>query len=188
MGLSGTGLETSNPNHRAFAHNGTLTAFDRVAPLLETGRFAPFGTTDSEHIFGWLLRRMPEFGLDPEHRASSPEPIANLIAAAVADLTTIAESFGALRPPKLNFLISDGTNLVASRWGNTLYWTYRTAVPDCAVCGLPHCDDVDDHYRAIAIASEPITDERWVEVKEGTVLSVGDSVTLTTRNLLAHAA
>lgn len=49
-----------------FAHNGTLSAFDRVAPLLDIGSIRPSGTTDSEAIFSWLLNRMPEFGLDPE--------------------------------------------------------------------------------------------------------------------------
>ena len=94
----------------------------------------------------------------------------------------------ARRPVKLNFLISDGSNLVAARWGNTLYWTYRNAIPDCAVCGLAHCDDVDDRYRAIVIASEPITGERWTEVQEGSVLSVDEAVTLVTRDLRVPAA
>ena len=67
---------------------------------------------------------------------------------------------GARRPPKLNFLIPDGPNLVASQWGNTLYSACRDAIPDCAVRGLAHCKDVDDRYRAIVIASEPITYER----------------------------
>jgi len=171
-----------------FAHNGTLTAFDRVAPLLNIGRIAPSGTTDSESIFSWLLNRMPEFGLDPERPASSPEPLARLIGAAVIDLHNMSMSAAARRPPKLNFLISDGSNLVASRWGNTLYWAQRSAVPDCAVCGLSHCDDVDGSYRAIVIASEPITDERWIEVQEGSVLSVDRSATLVTRDLLVPAA
>ncbi len=90
--------------------------------------------------------------------------------------------------PKLNFLISDSLNLAASRWGNTLYWTHRRAVPDCAVWGLSHCDDVDERYRAIAIASEPITDEHWMEVQEGSVLSVDRSATLVARDLLVSAA
>ncbi|MFV9672241.1 MAG: class II glutamine amidotransferase [Acidimicrobiia bacterium] len=171
-----------------FAHNGTVTAFERVAPLLNNGPITPTGTTDSEHVFSWLLNRMPDFGLDPERPASSPGPIARLIASAVVDLHGLSNAMGARRPPKLNFLISDGSNLVASRWGNTLYWTYRDAVPDCAVCGLSHCRKVDDGYRAIVIASEPITDERWTEVQEGSVVSVDDRVTLVTRDLLVPAA
>jgi glutamine amidotransferase len=189
--VGGPAPGNTHPFHHgpwAFAHNGTLTAFDRVAPMLDTGRFAPSGTTDTEHIFAWILNRMPEFGLDPFRRAASPDPLAHLIAEAISDLTAMAERAGAVHPPKLNFLISDGTNLVASRWGNTLYWTYRDAVADCAVCGLSHCDDAAERYRAIVIASEPITRERWTEVEEGTVISVGKSVTLTTRDLLARAA
>ena len=172
----------------AFAHNGTLTAFDRLVPLLDTGRFTPSGTTDSEHIFMWLLNRMSEFGLDPEQPAPSPEPLEDLLATAIMDLTSMATAAGAGHPPKLNFLMSDGTNLVACRWGNTLYWTARDAVPDCAVCGLSHCDEVADRYRAVAIASEPITREQWTEVPEGTILSVDESMAVTTRDLLVRAA
>ncbi len=171
-----------------FAHNGTLTAFDRVAPLLDTGLFPPSGTTDSEHIFMWMLRRMPEFGLDPRRPADSPRPIEHLLTAAIADLDATAAAVGARTSPKLNFLISDGANLVASRWGNTLYWTFRDSVPDCAVCGLPHCDEVADRYRAVAIASEPITSEQWTEVPEGSIVSVDRSVSVTTSDLLARAA
>ena len=171
-----------------FAHNGTLTAFDSVARQMDTGSITPLGTTDSETIFAWLLNRMPEFELDPERPASSPVPIARLIGNAVVDLHNMSISARARRPPKLNFLISDGSNLVASRWGSTLYWTQRSAVPDCAVCGLSHCDDADGSHRAIVIASEPIADERWIEVQEGSVLSVDRSATLVTRDLLVPAA
>lgn len=172
----------------AFAHNGTLTAFDRIAPLLDTGPFPPLGTTDSEHIFMWMLRRMPEFGLDPRRPADSPKPIENLLTAAITDLDDMAATVGAHTPPKLNFLISDGTNLVASRWGNTLYRTFRDSVTDCEVCGLPHCDEVADRYRAVAIASEPITSEEWTEVPDGSIVSVDGSVSVTTGELLARAA
>ena len=56
------------------------------------------------------------------------------------------------------------------------------------MCGLSHCEDVDERCRAIAIVSESITDEHWTEVQEGSVLSVDRSATLVTRDVLVSAA
>jgi len=47
---------------------------------------------------------------------------------------------------------------------------------------------VDERYRAIAIATEPVADEHWMGIQEGSVLSVDRSATLVTRDLLAPTA
>ena len=146
----------------AFAHNGTLSAFEHVATWLDLGAFGPpDGDTDSELVFRWMLNRMADHGLDPDAPASNVEPIVDLIAEAVLELVRITIRAGAPEPPKLNFLISDGKHLVASRWGNTLSWTFRRGVLDCAACGTSHCPSADAGYRAVVVASEPITDEDW---------------------------
>ena len=172
----------------AFAHNGTLTAIDEIAPLLMLeSHDDPWGSTDSELIFQWILGRMPEFGLDPDAPTDDPERIAALLEAAVIDLVRWSIAIPGVGSPKLNFLLSDGSNMAASRWGNSLHWTIRTGFPDCAVCGTSHCPSADESYRAIVIASEPITEEVWTEVQEGTVLSVGPAIELKTRDLLTRA-
>jgi glutamine amidotransferase len=173
----------------AFAHNGTLTAYREIAPLLMLELHDdPWGTTDSELIFQWILGRMPGFGLDPDAPTDDPERIAALLESAIVDLVRWSIAIPGVEPPKLNFLLSDGSNMAASRWGNSLYWTIRTGFPDCAVCGTAHCPSADESYRAIVIASEPITEEVWTEVQEGTVLSVGPGIELRTRDLLTRAA
>ncbi len=78
--------------------------------------------------------------------------------------------------------------MVASRWGNSLYWTIRTGVRDCAICGDAHCEPADRSYRAVVLASEPITDEAWVEVQEGTIVAVDEHANLITRDLFTRAA
>ena len=190
--VGGTKLENTHPFRHGpwvFAHNGTVTEFDRIAPALDTGAFGPpAGDTDSELVFRWLLNRMGEFGLDPDAPATSVDGIVGLISAAVLDIGREARNVRATRPPKLNLLLSDGVNMVASRWGNSLSWTFRKGIRDCAVCGLSHCPDAGDEYRAIVIASEPITDERWQEVQEGSVVAVDADVNLTTWDLLVRAA
>jgi len=172
----------------AFAHNGTLTAHADLSPIMVPLHDEPRGSTDSELIFQWLLARMPEFGLDPDAPSPDPDRLAALLEQVVLDLVRWSIAIPGVEPPKLNLLLSDGVNLAASRWGNSLYWTVRTGVRDCAVCGTDHCPEADDSYRAVVIASEPITDEPWIEVQEGTVLAVGSHAELLTRDLLTRAA
>ena len=40
---------------------------------------------------------------------------------------------------KLNFLLTNGRMLLASRWGNTLHWVAREGVHDCEICGHSAC-------------------------------------------------
>ncbi|GMR01712.1 MAG: class II glutamine amidotransferase [Acidimicrobiia bacterium] len=156
----------------AFAHNGTIGAFDHVATRLDIGPFGPpDGETDSELAFLWLLNRMADYGLDPHEQANSLDPIVEMLSDAVLELVDLSVRSGA-EQPKLNFVLSDGKHLVASRWGNSLYWTFRRGIRDCAVCGTSHCPSADDEYRSVVVASEPITDENWLEVPEGSVLGV----------------
>lgn len=172
-----------------FAHNGTITGFDEVAPLLDPGEFGPpLGDTDSELVFRWLLSRMSEYGLDPDRVARDTGPIVRLLSDAVHDIVGMTEAVGATRPPKLNFILSDGERMVASRWGNSLWWTMRHGMRDCTVCGLSHCPDADDAYRALVLASEPMTEEVWHEVQEGSIVAVDERVNLTTSDLLVRAA
>ena len=190
--VGGEVLENTHPFRHGpwvFAHNGTVTALDRVAASLDPGAYGPpAGDTDSELVFRWLLSRMHEFGLDPDAPATAVDGIVGLLSTAVLHISREARFAGAYRPPKLNFLLSDGVNMVASRWGNSLYWTFRNGIRDCAVCGLSHCPDADEGYRAIVIASEPITDEPWQEVQEGSIIAVDAAVNLTTWDLLVRAA
>lgn len=190
--VGGASPANTHPFHHGpwvFAHNGTITGFDEVAPLLDPGDLGPpQGDTDSERVFRWLLSRMSEFGLDPNEPAPGTEPIVRLLSAAVHDIVKMTQRAAPTRPAKLNFLISDGRHLVASRWGNSLFWTVRHGVRDCTVCGLSHCPEADVDYRAVILASEPITDERWHEVQEGSIVAVDEQVNLTTADLLVRAA
>lgn len=170
----------------AFAHNGTIGSFEHVATHLDIGYYGPpDGETDSELAFLWILNRMKEHGLDPEKPADDLEPIVDLVAEAVLELVRISLLAGAPESPKLNFLLSDGKHLVASRWGNTLYWTFRRGIADCSVCGTSHCPQADAGYRSVVIASEPITDEDWAEVAEGSVIGVNAATRTMTRSLVA---
>ena len=173
----------------SFAHNGTIAGIEHIAAHLDLGRFGPpDGETDSELAFLWMLNRMADYGLDPETPAENLDSLVDLVADAVLELVGITIRSGVTEPSKLNFLISDGRHMVASRWGHTLFWTLRQGITDCAVCGTSHCPAADETYRAAVIASEPITaDEDWTELPEGSVLAVAPNAHPTERDLLAAA-
>jgi glutamine amidotransferase len=168
--------ENTHPFHHgpwAFAHNGTITGFDHVRTRLRIGNYAkPQGETDSELAFLWMLNRMSEHGLSPDSPAFGLDPVVELMTESILELIRIGIQSGSQEQPKLNFLLSDGKHLVASRYGNSLFWTFRRGVPDCAVCGISHCPTANADYQAVVVASEPITDEDWIEVPEGSVLGV----------------
>ena len=73
-------------------------------------------------------------------------------------------STGSEKVERLNFLLTDGRSMVATRWHNDLYWVERLGVHDCEICGIPHVHhDQGGEYRAIVIASEPIAYPRVLE-------------------------
>ena len=165
-------IENTHPFiHRqwTFAHNGTIPNFDRVKPLLidamsPAHRAAMGGVTDSEHLFRYLLSLR-----EAEPRAPLVDILRNGLASVIRWCTEIDRT----AKIGLNVLLTNGDELVGSRWGRTLYRLDRLGVYDCEVCGFPH---IHHHsgtdYRAIVVASEPITHEDWTEVPERTVYSV----------------
>ena len=65
----------------------------------------------------------------------------------------------------LNIILSDGERLVGTRFNRSLYFVDRKGVYDCEICGFPHIHhDPDTEYRAIVVASEPVTQEDWIEI------------------------
>ncbi len=161
-----------------FAHNGTIHAFARVerrmveetdADLLAARR----GGTDSELAFLWILSRLRRHATGGAEGATTSRALASEVADAVFQLEAWSVAAEAPEPSKLNVLLTDGRVLVASRWRNSLYWVERRGVRDCEICGIPHVDTgAAADYRAVVVASEPITRESWSEVPEGSVLAV----------------
>lgn len=190
--VGGVSLENTHPfDHGpwAFAHNGTIEGIEHVRTRLDLGLYAPaWGQTDSELAFRWLLNRMSRYGLDPESPATELDPILALVEDSVAELVRMSLGAQVEGTPSLNFVISDGRHLVASRWGNSLFWTFRRGISDCAICGASHCDHADDGYKAVVVASEPLTEEEWLEIPEGTVFGANARVETMSRSLVGEPA
>jgi glutamine amidotransferase len=161
-----------------FAHNGTLHGFardpERLRRLIPTHlRQCIEGETDSEYAFYFLLSRLGQVVGSVDGPAE-----ADVVSGIVGDsIRTLADLFPGegVEPSLMNFVLTDGRVLVASRWGHTLFWLERRGlVPDA----LDGPVSKSPEYRALAIASEPTTTETgWVEVPERSLLRVHPDLT-----------
>jgi glutamine amidotransferase len=146
-----------------FAHNGTVARYKKVhavrdAILAEVdadlrGELA--GETDSERLFLVFLSRLrARARLD---RATLAQ-VRRALAETTAVVVSIADGHGD-GPSTLNFLVSDGRLLAASRHGKTLHLATDA--------GPRH---------AFAVASERIGAGAWEEVVEGGFVGTEDGV------------
>jgi glutamine amidotransferase len=154
-----------------FAHNGTVTGFDRIESQLASETLPEYqklrkGTTDSEQYFLWLLTQLRESNLlSPEStNFSTPtnQQIKGHLRRAVMQLESRCLKAVPSLLPRLNFLLTDGTTLVACRWNNSLHMISRNGLYECEICGVPHIHHHETvSHQAVAFASEPITGETW---------------------------
>ncbi|MDH3235563.1 MAG: ergothioneine biosynthesis protein EgtC [Alphaproteobacteria bacterium] len=140
-------------------HNGFVTDFKATLqrPLrkaLDDDSYAAIsGTTDSEHLFAWLLQHLRGAG---DLRSGLSTGLAELMALAPrAEMT-------------LNFIVSDGEQLVASRLAHNV--------------ATPSLYSLADHPQfpgAVLIASEPLFDDpAWTPIPEGSLISIDRSRTI----------
>ncbi len=166
-------LENTHPfahGRWIFAHNGTIRHFEKVRELLLDAldfgqRNAIHGTTDSEHVFHYLLSLW------------SGSPQADLLETVRLGLNRViswCKDVDRDAQPSLNIVLTDGDRLVGSRLGRSLWSLAREDVLDCSICGKPHVHHQPKaQYRSVEVASEPLTDEPgWKGVPDGTVFAV----------------
>lgn len=175
-------------------HNGHVPAFDQVRPRLlnrlsDGRRRAIDGTTDSEHVFSLLLQLRSEHPKESlqevtrravQHvqswvRDARPDATVDPVDAdtAALDHDALEELLG------LNLLWTDGKTLAGARLNRTLWSLERTKPYGCPICGHNHATPPGDAaYRSTTLASEPITDENWTEVPNGSVFQVDAAGTL----------
>ncbi len=140
-----------------FAHNGTVARFRDVARVradLEAEidpslRRALRGQTDSERCFLLFLTRLRGRG---SAAAATLGQVTAALRATTETIRRIADQRSA-RPSSLNFLVTDGRVLAASRLGRDLHVAVAAGAE-----------------RAFVVASEPIGVADWRPVPDGAVV------------------
>ena len=167
----------------AFAHNGTIPAFQRIGPTLEEGIDAKFlncrlGNTDSELFFLWLLYQLAAHGLDGINVSNQVEKARHVLSGAIAALAKDCATEAPDDTARLNFILTNGQLMFACCWNNPLYRIVRDGVYDCEECGVTHIrhqPSVD--HRVVVVASKPLTNEHWLEIPNHSLLCVAANLT-----------
>lgn len=172
------GLENTHPFVHGvwlLAHNGTVPDFETVREALlpsldEPHRSEIHGTTDSEHIFRYLLtlwQRQPE------------RPLLDVLRDGLEQVIAWATETDRQAKVSLNILWTDGAQMVGSRLNRTLWYLERDGLVHCGICGETHVHHHPERpYRAVEVASEPITHEDWRQVPNATVFAIDPDMRL----------
>jgi predicted glutamine amidotransferase len=158
-----------------FCHNGTLTEFTHFRLALERNISQKFrkrlsGTTDSERCFAIFLTRL--FSKVAEGAHAPAEVVAWALADTMATVANVTDQPG-LPPSAMNFLVSDGELLLATRRGRSL-WMSAEVEP-----GQPLQDWARPAQRLhqFQVASEELGGtDRWQEVPSEAVVGVDSAV------------
>lgn len=152
-----------------FAHNGTVPNFDRLRPLLLEQipcdrRDLIAGQTDSEHVFHFIRARQ---------LAGPDKPKIEVFREAVEWIVERTHEIDPKARLGLNLMLTDGHEMIGTRFGRPLKFVERLGVHDCEICGFPHVHhNPRTDYRAIVLASEPISHEVWQDVPDRTIYRV----------------
>lgn len=155
----------------SLVHNGTVPNFADVRPRLlasmpENRRAMIRGDTDSEHVFHYL-RSLQE-------RDPGRVPI-EILRQGLRQVVAWCREIDPAAKIGLNVIMTDGGEMIGSRLGRTLHYVERHGVHDCEICGFPHVHHDPHHaYRAVIVASEPISHETWREVPDESVYRVDE--------------
>jgi len=173
--VGGAAIENTHPfsdGKWVFAHNGTVPGFADIRPALldhmgAKHRHAIKGETDSEHVFHYFLSLIDDGTIDTEH------DLLGAMERLVVDIFALSETHAPGKKVGLNIMLSDGERLVGTRFNRSLYFVDRKGLYDCEICGFPHIHhDPNAEYRAIVVASEPVTHEDWIEIPNQSIWEI----------------
>jgi glutamine amidotransferase len=173
-----------------FAHNGTIFGFKKLKErilneILPEFQRVLFGTTDSEHLFFFLLSEIVRMGCSPDGRCeASIEVLVDAQERALSKIFQWAKELG-VEPPKANYILTNGSKLFARRAGLELYLaTQKRTCADALTCPeankiclegiMPKLrEERERRCNHLLISSEPIGEDNiWEEIPEGALVAL----------------
>ena len=166
----------------SFVHNGTLKDFQRHRPAVEAlihPELRPNirGTTDTERCFHIFLTRLGARG--PLDGAVSLEDVARSLAETLELVASITDVPGSADPKDrsaMNFLVTNGEVMVATRRNRTLFLSDGRRSGACKAETIRHGTQLDQ----LLIASEALCGNHtaWNEVSEEEIIGVDGRLVL----------
>lgn len=159
--------------------NGWIPEFPKIRRRLRDRLDDEFydmiqGTTDTEHAFGLFLHRLRKHLQD-----YNLETLRGTLARTIRDLAKLHKDTGSAEPAFFNFAVTDGQNIVASRYvtdasidAQSLY--IATGRRFVSVDGLYDMTPAEGRVEAAIIASEPLTSDRedWKAVPANHIVTI----------------
>jgi predicted glutamine amidotransferase len=173
-----------------FAHAGSIEAIDKARPVIlnelpEYLRRQVRGTTDGELALMHFFLKLPAKARTDDGEVPAKDA-ARALGEVARMLDGVARSAGATRPSTLNLIATNGRVLVAARLGgDPLFYAPFEGIARCDHCGIlettPDTNPlVRSHrmLRSVAIATDIVGPNTWIEVPTGHGLAVGRNLDL----------
>jgi len=171
-----------------FMHNGGIAEWATIKrrlqnDLSDVAFHMVQGNTDSEWAFALFLSKLP----DPGARSFSPETLRKAMLNTIAALNSFASEAGITEPSLMNFCVTDGETVVATRYissrkdeAASLWFSSGTTFSEYAEGGHYKMSKADKRENIIMVASEPLTFERadWMEIKTNTMVVITPKMNL----------
>ncbi|KAF5374877.1 hypothetical protein D9758_000327 [Tetrapyrgos nigripes] len=171
-----------------FMHNGSIGEFPLIKRRLQQSlpdvAFNMVqGNTDSEWAFALFLSMLP----NPDAKSFTTEILKQAMFKTIARLNELAEEANITEPSLLNFCITDGETVIATRYVSSrtdeaasLWFSSGTSFSEFREGGHYKMAKADKRESIIMIASEPLTFERadWMEIKTNNMVVITPKMNL----------
>jgi len=165
-----------------FMHNGGIADFPKLKRKLQERLTDDIfnivqGNTDSEWAFALFLSMLP----DPDALNFTPRVLQDAMIDTINYLNMLGKNFGITEPSLMNFCITDGVSVVATRYVSSkseeaasLWFSSGTTFSEYASGGHYRMCKSDKRENIIMVASEPLTFEKadWMEIPTNTMLVI----------------
>jgi len=165
-----------------FMHNGGIADFPRIKRKLQERLTDEIfngvqGNTDSEWAFALFLSMLPE----PDAQNFTPRVLQEAMLSTIHYLNYLAKEYDITEPSLMNFCITDGISVVATRYVSSkteeaasLWFSSGTTFSEYAAGGHYRMCKSDKRENIIMVASEPLTFEKadWMEIPTNTMLVI----------------
>ncbi|KAJ8595922.1 N-terminal nucleophile aminohydrolase [Rhizopogon salebrosus TDB-379] len=171
-----------------FMHNGGIADFHLIkrrlqAELSDDVYNVVQGNTDSECAFALLLSKLP----DPKAKSFTTRTLQRAMLDTIAALNQYAEEAGITEPSLMNFCVTDGESIIATRYissrhdeAASLWFSSGTTFSEYAEGGHYKMTKADKRENIIMIASEPLTFEKadWMEIRTNNMVVITPKMNL----------
>ncbi|KAI0322656.1 N-terminal nucleophile aminohydrolase [Amylostereum chailletii] len=163
-------------------HNGSVEEFPKLKRKLQTQLPDDIfnvvqGNTDSEWSFALFLSKLS----DANATSFTHTELKQAMLDTIASLNVLAEEAGVTQPSLMNFCVTDGESVVATRYVSSrhdeaasLWFSSGTTFSEYADGGHYKMSKTDKRENIIMIASEPLTFEKadWMEIKTNSMIVI----------------